>query len=206
LEYFFPEVLYVHPRMKCVTYLVYVCESCRFLRFSFWSFITTSGGLSSQDGVPHVSNGTLTVIPLQSRLTQQILIHWQPFRDLKLTFPDSCRTEQLRLHCLRKRIPPRVSSPLNRWVGWVRSGLTVEMKSGLLVSVRLSLSWPWSPRSRSLLRIPYRFVVAGKQHIQWKHITWLKTGGRHCGDIEHTSYLTNTVGPVPLVMDLQWYR
>jgi hypothetical protein len=46
---------------------------------------------------------------------------------------------------------PRVSS-LSRWVDWVRSDLTVEMKSGLLVSDRLSLSWPWGPRSRSSLK------------------------------------------------------
>ncbi len=32
---------------------------------------------------------------------------------------------------LRKRIPPRVSSSLSRWVVWDRSGITVEMKSGL---------------------------------------------------------------------------
>jgi hypothetical protein len=30
-----------------------------------------------------------------------------------------------------------------------RSGLTVEMKPGLLVSGRLSFPWPWAPRSRS---------------------------------------------------------
>ncbi len=30
--------------------------------------------------------------------------------------------------------------------------LTVEMKPGLLVSVRLSLPWPWAPRSRSSMK------------------------------------------------------
>ncbi len=35
---------------------------------------------------------------------------------------------------LRKRMTPRVSSTLNRWVGWNRSGLIVEMKPGLVVS------------------------------------------------------------------------
>ncbi len=31
-------------------------------------------------------------------VTQQILSHWQPFRDLKLMFPGSCRPEQLNLY------------------------------------------------------------------------------------------------------------
>jgi hypothetical protein len=38
-----------------------------------------------------------TAIPAQSRVTQQILSHWQPFRDLKLMFAGSRRTEQLSL-------------------------------------------------------------------------------------------------------------
>jgi hypothetical protein len=84
----------------------------------------TSGGLSSQDGVSHqqqadplsipelnhlietsfvrdassTSNVDVTVIPSQHRVTQQILIHWQPFRDLKLMFPVSRCAEQLSLH------------------------------------------------------------------------------------------------------------
>ena len=83
-----------------------------------------SGGLSSQDGVSQeeeavplslpqlnhlfetsfvrdersVSNTIVTVIPSQHRVTQQILIHWQPFRDLKLMFAVSCYAEQLSLH------------------------------------------------------------------------------------------------------------
>ncbi len=38
-----------------------------------------------------------TAIPTQSRVTQQILSHWQPFRDLKLMFTSSRRAEQLSL-------------------------------------------------------------------------------------------------------------
>ncbi len=38
-----------------------------------------------------------TAIPAQSRVTQQILSHWQPFRDLKLMFAGSRRAEQLSL-------------------------------------------------------------------------------------------------------------
>jgi hypothetical protein len=82
-----------------------------------------SGGLTSPDGVSHqqeadplcipkfnrlieasfvrdessASNSDVTVIPSQHRVTQQILSHWQPFRDLKLMFPDSRHTEELSL-------------------------------------------------------------------------------------------------------------
>ncbi len=85
--------------------------------------VGASGGLSSQDGVSQqqetaplsiqqlnrlieasfvrdessVSNAAVTVIPSQYRVTQQILSHWQPFRDLKLMFSGSRRAEQLTL-------------------------------------------------------------------------------------------------------------
>ena len=44
-----------------------------------------------------VSNADVTDIPSHHRVTQQILRHWQSFRDLKLMFAGSHRTEQLRL-------------------------------------------------------------------------------------------------------------
>jgi hypothetical protein len=79
--------------------------------------------LSSQDGVPQqqetaplilpqfnrlvedsfvrdersTSNADATAIPLQHRVTQQILSNWQPFQDLKLMFVCSRRAEQLSL-------------------------------------------------------------------------------------------------------------
>ena len=40
------------------------------------------------------SNTPVTVIPSQYRVTQQILSHWQTFRDLKLMFVASRRAEQ----------------------------------------------------------------------------------------------------------------
>ena len=43
------------------------------------------------------SNADATAIPSQHRVTQQILSHWQPFRDLKLMFAGSHRAEQLTL-------------------------------------------------------------------------------------------------------------
>jgi hypothetical protein len=43
------------------------------------------------------SNADNAVIPSQHRVTQQLLSHWQPFRDLKLMFAGSRRAEQLSL-------------------------------------------------------------------------------------------------------------
>ena len=43
------------------------------------------------------SNADVTVIPSQFKVTKQILLHWQPFRDLKLKFVGSRRAKQLRL-------------------------------------------------------------------------------------------------------------
>ena len=43
------------------------------------------------------SNAGVAAIPSQFRVTQQILLHWQPFRDLKLKFVGSLRPEQLSL-------------------------------------------------------------------------------------------------------------
>ena len=41
------------------------------------------------------SNAGVVVIPSQLKVTKQILLHWQPFRDLKLKFVGSRRHEQL---------------------------------------------------------------------------------------------------------------
>jgi hypothetical protein len=46
------------------------------------------------------------------------------------------------------------------WLGQGRLGLIVEMKTGLLVSGRHSLTRPWVSRSRLLLRSRSRLVVA----------------------------------------------
>ncbi len=43
------------------------------------------------------SNVDTTVIPSQLKVTKQILLHWQAFRDLKLMFAGSRRAEQLSL-------------------------------------------------------------------------------------------------------------
>ena len=41
------------------------------------------------------SNDDVPVIPSQLKVTHQILRHWEPFRDLKARFADSCHAEQL---------------------------------------------------------------------------------------------------------------
>jgi hypothetical protein len=49
------------------------------------------------------SNADVTVIPSQFKVTKQILLHWQHFRDLKLKYVGSRQTEQLSLRS-RQRI------------------------------------------------------------------------------------------------------
>ncbi len=44
-----------------------------------------------------VSKTDSTAIPSQHRVTQQILLHWQPFRDLNLKYVGSRQSEQLNL-------------------------------------------------------------------------------------------------------------
>ena len=51
-------------------------------------------------------------IPLQHRVTMQILKHWQPFRGLKLTFAVSRRAEQLRLRTQQRIIATAEDSVL----------------------------------------------------------------------------------------------
>ena len=41
------------------------------------------------------SNADVPVIPSQRKVTHQILIHWEPFRDLKTRFVGSRRPEEL---------------------------------------------------------------------------------------------------------------
>jgi hypothetical protein len=46
----------------------------------------------------------MTNIHSQHRVTMQILNHWKTFRDLKLTFVVSRRTEQLRLRAQQRSL------------------------------------------------------------------------------------------------------
>jgi hypothetical protein len=48
------------------------------------------------------SNAGVAAIPSQLKVTQRILLHWQPFRDLKLKFVGSRRQEQLISRCQQR--------------------------------------------------------------------------------------------------------
>jgi hypothetical protein len=119
------------------------------------------------------SNADVTAIPSQFKVTKQILLHWQPFRDLKLMFAGSRRAEQLSLRSQQRVVAtveesvlktemaglesqeedaPSVSSSSSQWVGWGRSGLTVGMSPGLLVFGRHFSPCLWALRSRRLRR------------------------------------------------------
>jgi len=65
----------------------------------FFELLSTSGGYIEfvRDESSASNAADATAIPAQSRVTQQILSHWQPFRDLKLMFAGSRRAEQLSL-------------------------------------------------------------------------------------------------------------
>jgi hypothetical protein len=47
-----------------------------------------------RDEISH-SNADVTVVPSQFKVTKQILLHWQPFRDLKLKYVGSRQAELL---------------------------------------------------------------------------------------------------------------
>jgi hypothetical protein len=131
--------------------------------------VGASARRSSQDGVPHhqetvplslpqldrlyetsfvwdensVSNAGVTVIPSQFKVSQEVLLKWRPFRDLKL------KMEMTGLESQEEDAPKRVTNP---WVVWGRSGLTVVMSLGLLVSGRRFSPLPWTLRSHWLRR------------------------------------------------------
>jgi hypothetical protein len=70
-----------------------------------------------------------------------MLNHWNPFRDLKLMFVGSRRTDQLNLRSQQHIVSTVEDSVLRtEMVDLESQDLTIEMKPGLLVSDRLSLS------------------------------------------------------------------
>jgi hypothetical protein len=48
------------------------------------------------------SNAGVASIPSQIKVTQQILLHWKPFRDFNLKFVGSRRQEQLSSRCQQR--------------------------------------------------------------------------------------------------------
>jgi hypothetical protein len=99
-----------------------------------------------------VSNADVTVIPSQLKVTKQILLHWQPFRDLKFKYAGSRRAEQLSLRS-QQRVVATVDSALR--------------------SLSLSRRWqPSSLRKRMLL----------KRILFFKPMSWLGQIRPHCRD------------------------
>ena len=121
------------------------------------------------------SNDDVPVIPSQLKVPHQILSHWEPFRDLKARFAGSRLADQLSLRSQQRIVAtvedsvlrtemtglesleeddPIASSSIRPWTGWDRSGLTVEMKRGLLASGRRFSQLPWGLRSQLFQKSP----------------------------------------------------
>ena len=60
-------------------------------------------------------------MPLQRKLTQQILMHWQPFKDLQQTFAVSRRAEQLNLRKQQRVVATAEDSVLRTELGDLES-------------------------------------------------------------------------------------
>ncbi len=77
----------------------------------------------------------------------------------------------------------------SRWTLWVTTDhlCTCTTHSG----VKKSHDWVVDQIADLLLKT---------HKVKTQHIT--KKMGRHCGDVEVTTYLVNTAEPVPLVLDL----
>ena len=57
----------------------------------------------------------------QNRLTQQIIQHWQPFKDLQQTFAVSRRAEQLRLRAQQRIVATAEDAVLRTEMGDLES-------------------------------------------------------------------------------------
>jgi hypothetical protein len=157
-----------------------------------------------------------TVIPAQSRVTQQILSHWQPFRDLKLMFAGSRRAVSV--------------SSSTSWLGQIRPHRRDESWSASLwqtfVSKSMGAQIPVMAE-KSLTTCGWRkFQLdplgdhlntctahsGAKKAHDWmvdqladlfrtthkvKTQQVVKNRGQLCGDIELAGYLANETGPVP---------
>jgi hypothetical protein len=75
-----------------------------------------------------VSNDAVTVIPSHRRVTQQILSHWHPFRDLKLMFTGSRRAEQLSLHSQQSIVATVEDSVLRTEMSGLESQLRLSRR------------------------------------------------------------------------------
>jgi hypothetical protein len=58
--------------------------------------------LCGEKSLEDASNVAVTAMPVQNRITLQILSMWEPFKVLKETFSVSLRAEHLRLHAQQR--------------------------------------------------------------------------------------------------------
>ena len=84
-----------------------------------------------------VSNAGVAVIPSQFKVTKQILLHWQPFRDLKLKFVGSRRAKQLSM-----RSQQRIVATVERTPYFGRRWLALSLWTRMTPSASSSTS-PW---------------------------------------------------------------
>ncbi len=106
-----------------------------------------------------VSNADVAAIPSQYKVSQQVPSHRQPFLDLKLMFTGSRHTEQLNLRS-QQRIVVEDSVLRSEMAGFESQ----EEGDPKRIHFFKPMSWLGqirSPRSRSLLKRHYRFVVTG---------------------------------------------
>ena len=117
------------------------------------------------------SSADVTVIPSQFKVTKQILLHWQPFRDLTLKYVGSRQAEQLSLRSQQRVVatveesvlkskmtdlesqeedtPKRILffKPMS-WLGQIRSHRRDESWSGSLWQSFLSTSMVSSSKAK----------------------------------------------------------
>ena len=67
------------------------------------------------------SNADVTVIPSQFKVTKQILLHWQPFRDIKLKYVGSRQAEQLSLRSQQRVVATVEESVLKTEIAGLES-------------------------------------------------------------------------------------
>ena len=67
------------------------------------------------------ASNAVAAIPAQHRVTQQIIRHWQPFKDLKQTFAVSRRAEQLGLRTQQRIVATVEDSVLSVEMGALES-------------------------------------------------------------------------------------
>jgi hypothetical protein len=157
-----------------------------------------------------VSNADVTVIPSQFKVTKQILLHWQSFRDLKLKYVGSRQTEQLSFRSQQCIVSTVEESVLKSEMTVLESQEEDAPKSDIFLHVygRSDPSDCGESAPHSGVKKAHDWMVdqlADLFRTTYKVKTQqvVKSRGQYCGDIELVGYLVNESGPVSLVLDLR---